>query len=310
MIMQYPGEFRPLNLMMLPFDERTCLYNNELMLADNMDSSGKAIDLTSDSETAPFMASPYPFKIEFYMGLVCLEGSMKVSLNLSEYRLGRGDVLVVQPGDIGRNIEISSDCMIIVIAFSDKNFVKDADPGGAMLAMRFLSYNSLLHLPDEDLKETADIYRRMRKRVQQPDYIYKRELLVSYMHVLFCNCCQFMTSGTTGGEVEARNRNTQIFNTFLDLLKEYHTAERAITFYADRLCITPKYLSQVIYRASGRHAGEWIRDYVILEAKALLRIRQYSIQQISDMLNFANQSFFGVYFKKATGFSPSEYRNL
>ena len=131
--MQYPSEFRPLNLMMLPFDERTCLYNNELMLADNMDSSGKAIDLTSDSETAPFMASPYPFKIEFYMGLVCLEGSMKVSLNLSEYRLGRGDVLVVQPGDIGRNIEISSGCMIIVIAFSDKNFVKDADPGGAML---------------------------------------------------------------------------------------------------------------------------------------------------------------------------------
>lgn len=93
--MQYPGEFRPLNLMMLPFDERTCLYNNEFMLADNMDSSGKAIDLASDSETAPFMASPYPFKIEFYMGLVCLEGSMKVSLNLSEYRLGRGDVLVV-----------------------------------------------------------------------------------------------------------------------------------------------------------------------------------------------------------------------
>ena len=76
--MQYPGEFRPLNLMMLPFDERTCLYNNEFMLADNMDSSGKAIDLASDSETAPFMASPYPFKIEFYMGLVCLEGSMKV----------------------------------------------------------------------------------------------------------------------------------------------------------------------------------------------------------------------------------------
>ena len=310
MAMQYPGEFRSLNLMMLPFDERTCFYNNEFMLADNMDSSGKAIDLASDSDTAPFMASPYPFKIEFYMGLVCLGGFMRVSLNLSEYRLCRGDVLVVQPGDIGRNIEISPDCRIIVIAFSDKNFVKDADPGGAMLAMRFLSYGSLLHLSDEDLMETEDIYNSMRKRVQQPDYLYKRELLVSYMHVLFCNCCQLMASGAGGGTVETRSRKVQIFNGFLDLLKEYHTTERAISFYADKLCITPKYLSQVIYGASGRHAGEWIRDYVILEAKALLRIRQYSIQQISDMLNFANQSFFGVYFKKATGFSPSEYRNL
>lgn len=79
-------------------------------------------------------------------------------------------------------------------------------------------------------------------------------------------------------------------------------------FYADRLCLTPKYLSQVVHAVSGRHAGDWIRDYVILEAKALLKSGQYTIQQVSDMLNFANQSFFGVYFKKAVGCSPTVYK--
>ncbi len=76
------------------------------------------------------------------------------------------------------------------------------------------------------------------------------------------------------------------------------------------MCLTPKYLSQVVYAVSGRYAGEWIRDYVILEAKALLKSGQYTIQQVSDMLNFANQPFFGVYFKKAVGCSPTAYREM
>lgn len=74
------------------------------------------------------------------------------------------------------------------------------------------------------------------------------------------------------------------------------------------LCVTPKYLSQVVYKVSGRFAGDWISDYVILEAKAMLKSRKYTIQQIADMLNFANQSFFGKYFKDKVGCSPSEYQ--
>ena len=93
----------------------------------------------------------------------------------------------------------------------------------------------------------------------------------------------------------------------MQLLKEHYTTQRKIGFYADKLCMTPKYLSQVIHAVSGRHAGDWIRDYVILEAKALLKSRQYTIQQVSDMLNFPNQSFFGTYFKKTVGCSPLTY---
>ena len=62
--------------------------------------------------------------------------------------------------------------------------------------------------------------------------------------------------------------------------------------------------------SSGRYAGQWIRDYVVLEAKALLKSGEYTVQQVSDRLNFANQSFFGSYFKKAVGCSPSAYQRL
>ncbi|MCS3310663.1 helix-turn-helix domain-containing protein [Bacteroides sp. BFG-637] len=93
-------------------------------------------------------------------------------------------------------------------------------------------------------------------------------------------------------------------------MQKSYTKERSISYYADVLCITPKYLSQVIHNISGRFASDWIIDFVILEAKALLKSRKYTVQQVADMLNFANQSFFGKYFKNKVGCSPSEYQKL
>ncbi|MFQ6940936.1 MAG: helix-turn-helix domain-containing protein [Alistipes finegoldii] len=75
-----------------------------------------------------------------------------------------------------------------------------------------------------------------------------------------------------------------------------------------RLCITPKYLTTLIKRISGQSVSEWIDNYVILEAKTLLKYSTMSIQEIAYYLNFPNQSFFGSYFKRNTGMSPSQYK--
>ena len=85
-------------------------------------------------------------------------------------------------------------------------------------------------------------------------------------------------------------------------------SERSVKFYADQLCLTPKHLSGVVKEVSGKTVGEWIDELVILEAKALLNSSSMNIQEIADRLNFANQSFFGKYFKHYTGMSPKEYR--
>ena len=89
---------------------------------------------------------------------------------------------------------------------------------------------------------------------------------------------------------------------------ENYKQERSVAFYADKLCVTAKYLSLISKEVSGQPAGNWIDEYVILEAKTLLKSSQMSIQEIADSLNFANQSFFGKYFKHHTGISPKEYR--
>ena len=91
-------------------------------------------------------------------------------------------------------------------------------------------------------------------------------------------------------------------------MKGNYRKERMIEFYSEKLFLTPKHLSKVIRERSGKSAGEWIEDHVMLEAKALLKSTDKTIQQISDELKFPSQSFFGKYFKRRAGVSPKEYR--
>ena len=92
------------------------------------------------------------------------------------------------------------------------------------------------------------------------------------------------------------------------LVREHCHKEHNLNFYADKLHIIPKHLSKVIKGNSNMSASAWIDNSVVLEAKAMLKSTNMTIQQISDKLNFATQSFFGRFFKRVTGILPKEYR--
>ena len=104
------------------------------------------------------------------------------------------------------------------------------------------------------------------------------------------------------------SRKEDILWRFLSLLTQHYKENRSVDFYADKLCISPKHLSSVIKQLSHKTAHEIISDVVIMAAKQLLKTTTLSIQEISEELNFANQSFFGKFFKQNTGQSPSSYR--
>ena len=109
---------------------------------------------------------------------------------------------------------------------------------------------------------------------------------------------------------EGTTRQEEIYSAFIDSLGENFKTARDIGYYADKLCITAKHLSQVVKEVSGKTALEIIEDYVLTECKALLLSTTMSIQEISDELNFPSQSVFGKYFKRLTGLSPKAYRKV
>ena len=110
------------------------------------------------------------------------------------------------------------------------------------------------------------------------------------------------------GNDTVSNRTDELFNKFLDLLREYCSTERSVEFYASKMGITPKYLSLILKKKSGRNASKLIDEAVVYEAKRLLKYSGMSINEIALKLNFASQSFFGKYFKQRVGVSPSRYK--
>ena len=104
------------------------------------------------------------------------------------------------------------------------------------------------------------------------------------------------------------SKKEALFNSFINLISQNHKQEHSVTYYAEKLFITPKYLARVVDEISHKPAKRWIDEYITLEAKMMLRSTQKTIQGISDELNFPDMSFFGKFFKRMTGMSPKAYR--
>ena len=107
---------------------------------------------------------------------------------------------------------------------------------------------------------------------------------------------------------ELHVRAEEIFSKFIQLLEQNFRSERRVSWYAQQLEITPKYLSETVKMASKRTPNEWIESYVVLELRVLLNNSTLNIKQITEKMNFANQSFLGKYFKEHVGVSPTEFR--
>ena len=109
-------------------------------------------------------------------------------------------------------------------------------------------------------------------------------------------------------ERQQHTRQEEVFNRFLELVNKYAARERSITFYADRLFLTPRYLSTLVRQASGRTVMDWVNEAVMQEAKLMLRHTDKLVYQIADELNFPNASFFSKYFRRMAGMTPNDYR--
>ena len=110
--------------------------------------------------------------------------------------------------------------------------------------------------------------------------------------------------------LEGSRNSLKIFNNFVSLVTKYHVEERSVTFYADKLCISPKHLARVIKEVSGQTPTESIDNFVIMEAKNMLRYTDLSIKEIAEQLHFSNQTIFYRFFKRNTGMHPTEFRKL
>ena len=255
----------------------------------------------------------FPFRFDGIILVWCIKGAISVSINLNDYILEEDTFFICMPGHIFKLTEIvgdDEDLHYVCVAMS-KEFAANQkiDVNKTFSnAMSLLDNPSVPILPEEATLMGG--YLDMMGNVLKSDLAYRREAVQSlWISMLYVIAAMLDRRARLADDVSPTNRSRMLFEQFIALVAKYHTQYRNVAFYADKLCLTPKYMSKLIKTATGKSAPEWIDAYVILEAKNLLKYSNDTIKQIVFKLNFPNQSVFYKFFKARTGMTPSEYRN-
>ncbi len=252
-------------------------------------------------------AFDYPFRVDVTTAIICLKGTMKGSTNLKKYN-AEGPCLFVVLADQILQYEYMSDDFSGLFIVMSKKFttnllvnIQDRFP-----LFRSISDNPWTSLNEEELETMKGYYAMLQKAVRMKDNPHRMEIVKHLIQAFFYGSSyQFHKILDT----DKKSKQEVLVEKFLNLAQTNYKKQRELEFYADKLCLSTKHLSKVIKENSGTSANDWIDNYVILEAKALLNSTNMTIQQISDELNFPSQSFFGKYFKRRVSVSPKEYRN-
>ena len=254
----------------------------------------------------------YPCRINAYIALQCIEGSVEIISNLKHYTIEKNCLFISMPKDILQLGEWRG-CKLNIAAFDDDSIRKtNIDYNSVLSVFIGIQKHPCIEILQHEatcLEETFLSLKRDMEAFEGKEYY--DEIVMSYINLITYKACSFINRylETQSEDFEPVNkRSEEYYNKFMLLLGQHFKRERSISFYASKLYITPKYMTSLIKKTSGRSAMEWINDYVIMEAKNLLRYSDMSIQEISEYLNFSNQSFFAQYFKRFSGHSPSDYR--
>ena len=255
----------------------------------------------------------FPFRFDGILLVWCIKGRLSVSINLNDYILKENTLFLCVPGNIFKLNEIISDeeeLHYVCIAMS-REFAADqkVDVNKTFSNGLSLMDDPSVALSEEESAMIAD-YIDMMGKVARSELTYKKESIQSlWTSMIYIFAGVLDNRAKAKDPAESTNRSRLLFEQFISLVAKYHGQYRNVGFYADKLCLTPKYLSKLIKNATGRSAPEWIDAYVILEAKNMLKYSNETIKEIVYKLNFPNQSVFYKFFKARTGMTPSEYRS-
>ena len=297
-----------INLGMVTPSNHAIALDNDLILDDNFQVSyARSAECRPAIEDGMIVLNrEQPVKQMFILALICTEGHIRIRMDLKEYEVRKDDVILVFPGIIIDSVKAAPGTKVAFLAFTDSIFFEDDNDPSIKLIRKNMLHPIHLHLMPMQMQIQLSLYQMLRTILGKDNFKFKKDAAGGILRLMAAGLAQWILENGHP-EQHNRNRNEQLFVNFLQEVQSHCSTERRISYYARQFGISPKYFAKLIHDASGRHAGEWIRDYVILEAKAMLRTGNYTVQQVSDALRFPNSSFFGKYFKTAVGCSPRKY---
>lgn len=259
-------------------------------------------------EVTELHLSEHTFHLGVVIISVCKRGEMTFKMNGRDIRFAKGGLFVNIGDSMVSDVTKTDDFSAVAIVVSH-DFLQESVMSLMHLwpYLLFLMEQPVVELGELELHRLVKMYQQIIERLQQEDHSFRREATIACVQACYYDVCDFLKRRIPQNG-QLKTRSYALFDQFVRLVATNYVEHRDVAWYADKMQLTPKYLSDVVKDVSGRTSSEWITNFVITEVKSLLVNSDLSIKEIAVELNFANQSFLGKYFKNVVGISPTDFR--
>ena len=268
--------------------------NKELLLIDNIKD----------------LAVPEgPVRMQCLGILLVQKGTVSYMSNTQHFTAKRNNFVVLSRGQIIDELNISDDCegKALIVSY---DYFREMLTGFRELALLFINITlrPILQLTSTQASEFSMYYKQLKTKVDDETHHFRKEMVGSMIKTIIYDISNIIYKVHEGKQIVSKNRAEHIFAEFIQIVNRNFKKERTVSWYAEQMSITPKYLAEMVKQATNRSPNDWIDGYVIVEIRMLLKYTGKSIKEIAEIMNFTSQSFLGKYFKEHVGMSPKDYR--
>jgi len=282
---------------------------------DNFDLQGKGIMKPTETSNKEIIFLemtgkrdiPADYLQQYFTHILCQKGKAAFRIESKPYQIEKNSIAIGLPSIAIDNLKCSRDfkatCLFVSYELMSKN---NPDIGWGIKAYLFSKENPVVSLSEKDVQKCLYNFKLLREKYENDSHRFHKEIVNLQLQMFVMEMWNIFSK-----EIEKRgisNQKGSLFERFLQLVQEHCMEEREVDFYAAKLFVTSKYLTEVCKKNSGKTALQWIQNYTTQRLIILLENKKLSFTEIADTLNFSSLSFFSRYVRKVLGVSPSEYR--
>jgi len=247
-------------------------------------------------------------RMNFIVMALCQSGHAEYTIDTRQQIVNPGDLLFISERHVVDQFQATPDFKCQCLMVSNDYYHSFIQNVKNMSSLLLFSMNyPVVQLTSREQSVFNNYFEVISQKMSESHHHYRKELVKSLLLAMFYDMSNVIYRVERKGS-RPQTRADVLFSKFIKLLDENYRMQHRVSWYAETMCITPKYLSQIVSQVSNRTPNEWIESYILLELRVLLRNSGKSIKEITDYMNFPNQSFLGKYFKERMGVGPKEYR--
>ncbi len=247
---------------------------------------------------------------DYVIHSLCTQGSCTLIYNNEELTIRENDLFITREQQLIDNIRPSDDFRVEAVFISDE-FITQATPDTTfgIRSVLILTLNPLLSLNQAEVSISLRDIHNIIDRSRDNSHDYQHEVLAMACLQYFLDIFNF--ENRIYGKTHIPVQSSHIITDFIELLRKgNYIQHRDVPYYADKLFVTPKHLSNICRKATGHPATYWISHFVKIDIKSKLRYQRLSIVEISEMLNFSSPAHFTRYVQTKFGVTPSAIREI